>query len=60
MAKAKKIGGKSISARGTRGLNIGSNVLASDNSGARIVRIVGVKRKDKEEKTAVCQNRGPG
>ena len=43
MAKAKKIGGKSISARGTRGLNIGSNVLASDNSGARIVRIVGVK-----------------
>src|SRR3989344_2358775 len=43
MAKAKKIGGKSISAKGTRGLNIGSNVLASDNSGARIVRIVGVK-----------------
>ncbi|MDO8459841.1 MAG: uL14 family ribosomal protein [Nanoarchaeota archaeon] len=34
---------KSISARVTRGLNIGSNVVAADNSGARIVRIVSVK-----------------
>ena len=34
---------KSISARVTRGLNIGSHVLAADNSGARIVKIVGVK-----------------
>lgn len=34
---------KPISARVTRGLNIGSNVLAADNSGARIVRITGVK-----------------
>ena len=34
---------KGVSANLTRGLNIGSNVLASDNSGARIVRIVGVK-----------------
>lgn len=34
---------KAMSARITRGLNLGSNVLASDNSGARIVRIVGVK-----------------
>ncbi len=34
---------KAISAKVTRGLNIGSNVIASDNSGARIVRIVGVK-----------------
>ncbi|MEK6899425.1 MAG: uL14 family ribosomal protein [Nanoarchaeota archaeon] len=33
---------KAISARTTRGLNIGSNLLASDNSGARIVRITGV------------------
>ena len=33
---------KAITARGTRGLQIGSNVLASDNSGARIVRITGV------------------
>ena len=35
---------RAIPARVTRGLNIGSNVVASDNSGARIVRIVGVKR----------------
>ena len=35
---------KAIGARATRGLNIGSNVIAADNSGARIVRITGVKR----------------
>ena len=34
---------KALTARVTRGLNIGSKVLAADNSGARIVRIVGVK-----------------
>jgi len=34
---------KAITARATRGLNIGSKVLASDNSGARIVRIVSIK-----------------
>jgi len=34
---------KGVSAKLTRGLNIGSHVLASDNSGARIVKIVGVK-----------------
>jgi large subunit ribosomal protein L14 len=33
---------KAISAKVTRGLNIGSNVVAADNSGARIVRITGV------------------
>jgi large subunit ribosomal protein L14 len=43
MAKSKKISGKAIGARATRALNIGSQVLSSDNSGARIVRIVGVK-----------------
>jgi large subunit ribosomal protein L14 len=43
MVKATKISGKAISAKATRGLNIGSMVLASDNSGARIVRITGVK-----------------
>ncbi len=41
--KSPIISGKAISARGTRGLNIGSLVVAADNSGARIVRIVGVK-----------------
>ncbi|NCN98835.1 50S ribosomal protein L14 [Candidatus Pacearchaeota archaeon CG10_big_fil_rev_8_21_14_0_10_35_219] len=35
---------KAVSARPTRGLNIGSLVIASDNSGARIVKIVSVKR----------------
>jgi len=34
---------KGFAAKATRGLNIGSNVTASDNSGARIVRIVSVK-----------------
>ena len=34
---------KSVAAKLTKALNIGSNCLASDNSGARIVRIVGVK-----------------
>ncbi len=34
---------KAISARVTRGLNIGSKVVAADNSGARIVKITGVK-----------------
>jgi large subunit ribosomal protein L14 len=35
---------KALSARISRGLNIGSKVFAGDNSGALIVRIVGVKR----------------
>jgi len=34
---------KAVSAVVTRGLNIGSNLVAADNSGARIVRITGVK-----------------
>jgi large subunit ribosomal protein L14 len=33
---------KGVSSRLTNGLNLGSAALASDNSGARIVRIVGV------------------
>jgi large subunit ribosomal protein L14 len=35
---------KAVAARLTKGLNIGSNLFAADNSGARIVRITGVKR----------------
>lgn len=35
---------KAISARGTRGLNVGSYVDAADNSGAKIVKIVSIKR----------------
>jgi len=33
---------KGVAAKLTKGLNIGSAALASDNSGARIVRLVGV------------------
>lgn len=35
---------KSISARATAGLNLGAKVTSSDNSGAKIVRLVSVKR----------------
>lgn len=35
---------KAISARATNALNVGSAAIAADNSGARIVRITGVKR----------------
>ena len=35
---------KAIGAVATRALNVGAMVLAADNSGARIVRIVSVKR----------------
>jgi large subunit ribosomal protein L14 len=35
---------KAISARATRGLNIGSLVETCDNSGARVVKIVAVKK----------------
>ena len=35
---------KAISARGTEGLNLGANVIAADNSGAKIVKIVSVKK----------------
>tara|TARA_Y100000310_G_scaffold319814_1_gene375565 strand:+ start:1002 stop:1403 length:402 start_codon:yes stop_codon:yes gene_type:complete len=35
---------KAISAKATRGLNLGAKMIASDNSGAKIVRLVGVKK----------------
>ncbi len=35
---------KAVSARVTAGLNLGAEAVAADNSGAKIVRIVGVKR----------------
>jgi large subunit ribosomal protein L14 len=35
---------KAISARRTKALGIGSLVVAADNSGARIIKIVGVKK----------------
>ena len=35
---------KAVSAKTTAGLNIGSLLIASDNSGAKVVKIVSVKR----------------
>jgi large subunit ribosomal protein L14 len=35
---------KAVSARVAYGFNIGSNMIAADNSGAKIVRITGVKK----------------
>ncbi|MCF7910604.1 uL14 family ribosomal protein [Candidatus Pacearchaeota archaeon] len=35
---------KAVSARTTRGLNIGSILISADNSGAKVVKITGVKR----------------
>jgi len=35
---------KAISSKATRGLNLGSYVLAADNSGARICKIVSIKK----------------
>ena len=35
---------KALAARVTRGLNVGSRLVAADNSGALILRITGVKR----------------
>jgi len=44
---------KAVSARVTKGLNIGSHVVAADNSGARIVKIVGVKRGKSRKKRQI-------
>jgi large subunit ribosomal protein L14 len=35
---------KAISARATAGLNLGAKMIASDNSGAKIIKLVSVKR----------------
>ena len=35
---------KAISARATPGLNIGANMIASDNSGAKKIKIVSIKK----------------
>jgi len=35
---------KAISAKATAGLNLGAKMIASDNSGAKIVKLVSVKR----------------
>ena len=44
---------KAISARATRGLNLGAQLIAADNSGAKIVRLVSVKRSKAAKKRQV-------
>jgi large subunit ribosomal protein L14 len=47
---------KAISARATAGLNIGSVLISSDNSGAKIAKIVSIKRyKTKKGKQACAK-----
>ena len=45
---------KAISARATAGLNLGAMMVSSDNSGAKIVRLVGVKRAKGRKGKQVC------
>nr|AJS11624.1 50S ribosomal protein L14P [uncultured archaeon] len=45
---------KAISAKATAGLNLGAVVVAADNSGAKIVRIVSVKRAKAKKGKQVC------
>jgi len=46
---------KAISAKMTKPLNLGAKVFAADNSGARLVKIVGVKRgKSKKGRQISC------
>ena len=45
---------KAISAKATRGLNLGATMIASDNSGAKIVRLVSVKRAKGRKGKQVC------
>jgi len=45
---------KAISAKVTPGLNLGAKVIAADNSGAKIVRIVSVKRAKAKKGKQVC------
>jgi large subunit ribosomal protein L14 len=47
---------KAISARGTAGLNVGARIISSDNSGAKVVRVVSVKKwKGKKGKQACAK-----
>ena len=45
---------KPISARATAGLNLGAKMIAADNSGAKIVKIVSVKRSKAKKGKQVC------
>ena len=45
---------KPISARATAGINLGAKMIAADNSGAKIVRLVSVKRSKAKKGKQVC------
>ncbi|MBS3076123.1 uL14 family ribosomal protein [Candidatus Pacearchaeota archaeon] len=45
---------KAVSARTTPGLNLGARLVAADNSGAKIVRLVSVKRSKAKKGRQVC------
>jgi large subunit ribosomal protein L14 len=45
---------KAISARTTAGLNLGAKMIAADNSGAKIIKIVSVKRSKSKKGKQVC------
>jgi len=45
---------KAISARATAGLNLGAKMISSDNSGAKIIRLVSVKKAKGKKGKQVC------
>lgn len=49
---------KAISARATASLNLGARLISSDNSGAKIVRLVSVKRAKGRKRKQVCAKIG--
>lgn len=49
---------KAISARTTAGLNLGAKLLAADNSGAKIVKLVSVKKSKAKKGKQVCAKVG--
>ncbi|MEN7982013.1 MAG: uL14 family ribosomal protein [Nanoarchaeota archaeon] len=49
---------KAVSARTTRSLNLGAKLIASDNSGAKIVKLVSVKKFKGKKGKQVCAKIG--
>lgn len=49
---------KAISARTTPGLNVGAKLIAADNSGAKICRLVGVKKSKAKKGKQTCAKVG--
>jgi len=45
---------KAVSARTTRSLNLGAKLIAADNSGAKIVKLVSVKKAKAKKGKQVC------